>query len=385
MVNSAAAASPVQPIANLGQGFFGYNPPALLLNAAKEALNRVDCNQYSPTKGRPRLKKALATSYAPLLGKSINPETDIAITTGANEGMLCAMMAFVEPGDEIVVFEPFFDQYIPSIELAGATAKFVPLSPPSNASTKKTAASDWVFDMETLRQAVTPKTKMLNPLGKVFSRGELLAIGEICVKNSIIILSDEVYDRLSYVPFTRIATLSPEISSHTLTVGSVGKAFYATGWRVGFLIGPEAMIKYVSTTHTRVCYATPGPQQEAAAVGYEEADLENFWEESKADIQRKMNKFNAIWDELGLPVNSSHGLAAPKTGMTERFLQYTEPQGGYFVLVNTSKIRIPEDYVFPAELQDKPRDYRLSWFIIQELGVAAIPTSGSENHSPSNF
>lgn len=108
-----------------------------------------------------------------------------------------------------------------------------------------------------------------------------------------------------------MATLSPEISSHTLTVGSVGKAFYATGWRVGFLIGPEAMIKHVSTTHTRICYATPGPQQEAAAVGYEEADTVNFWEESKNDIQGKMHRFNAIWDELGLPVIPKHDLAGP--------------------------------------------------------------------------
>ncbi|KAI4131122.1 MAG: hypothetical protein LQ347_003106 [Umbilicaria vellea] len=110
MVNSAAAASPVQPIANLGQGFFGYNPPQFMLDAAKEALDRVDCNQYSPTKGRPRLKKALANAYSPFFGRQINPETEVSITSGANEGMLCALMAFVEPGEEIIVFEPFFDQ-----------------------------------------------------------------------------------------------------------------------------------------------------------------------------------------------------------------------------------------------------------------------------------
>ena len=143
-----------------------------------------------------------------------------------------------------------------------------------------------------------------NPLGKVFSRKELLSIAEICIKHSIIILSDEVYDRLSYGPFDRVATLSPEISRYTLTVGSVGKAFYATGWRVGFLIGPESLITHVSTTHTRICYATPGPQQEAAAVGYEEADSRDFWKDSKEDIQGKMIRFNTVWDELGLPVGA---------------------------------------------------------------------------------
>ena len=106
-----------------------------------------------------------------------------------------------------------------------------------------------------------------------------------------------------------MATLSSEISAHVLTVGSVGKAFYATGWRVGFLIGPETLIKHISTTHTRICYATPGPPQEAAAVGYEQADSENFWEVSKNDIQGKMDNFNAIWDELGLTVSLNVNLA----------------------------------------------------------------------------
>lgn len=129
-VNEAAAASPRQPIVNMGQGFFGYNPPEFLLNAAKEALDRVDCNQYSPTKGRPRLRKAIADAYSPFWGREIDPETEVTVTTGANEGkisfslctmfladvasprlgMLSAFMAFIEPGDEVILFEPFFDQ-----------------------------------------------------------------------------------------------------------------------------------------------------------------------------------------------------------------------------------------------------------------------------------
>jgi len=131
IINEAAAASPIQPIVNMGQGFFGYNPPDFILNAAKQALDRVECNQYSPTKGRPRLRKALSKAYAPFWGRELDPETEITITTGANEGrsfstcssssrdrmltsekigMLSAFMAFIEPGDEVIVFEPFFDQ-----------------------------------------------------------------------------------------------------------------------------------------------------------------------------------------------------------------------------------------------------------------------------------
>lgn len=110
IVNEAAAASPRQPIVNMGQGFFGYNPPEFILRAAKQALDRVECNQYSPTRGRPRLREALADAYAPHWGRRLDPEREVTITTGANEGMLSAFMAFVEEGDEVVVFEPFFDQ-----------------------------------------------------------------------------------------------------------------------------------------------------------------------------------------------------------------------------------------------------------------------------------
>ena len=110
IINEAAAASPRQPIVNMGQGFFGYNPPEFILDAARDALSRVECNQYSPTRGRPRLKKAIADAYSPLWGRQLDPETEVTITTGANEGMLSAFMGFVEEGDEVIIFEPFFDQ-----------------------------------------------------------------------------------------------------------------------------------------------------------------------------------------------------------------------------------------------------------------------------------
>lgn len=359
IVNDAAAASPVQPIVNMGQGFFGYNPPNFVLDAAKAALDRVDCNQYSPTKGRPRLKKAIAESYSPFFGRQIDPETEVTITTGANEGILSAFMGFVEPGDEVIVFEPFFDQYISNIEMPGGKLVYVPMRPPKDGATKTTSAAEWTVDMEELEAAITPKTRMIvintphNPIGKVFSKDELKAIGDLCVKHNILILSDEVYDRLNYVPFTRTATLSPEIAKLTLTVGSAGKNFYATGWRVGWLIGPEHLIKYVSAAHTRICFSTVSPLQEATAVAFEDADKHGFWETAKKDMKGKMDKFNAVWDELGLP--------------------YSDPEGGYFVLVNMAKVKLPEDYQFPPHVADRPRDFKLCWFLIQEIGVAAIP------------
>lgn len=129
-------------------------------------------------------------------------------------------------------------------------------------------------------------------------------IGKLCVKNNLIILSDEVYDRLYYVPFTRIATLSPELYERTLTVASAGKAFYATGWRVGYLIGPEHLIKYVAAAHTRICYSSVSPLQEAAAVAFEQADKVGFWDESRAEMKGKMERFCEVFKELGVPVRS---------------------------------------------------------------------------------
>jgi kynurenine aminotransferase len=273
--------------------------------------------------------------------------------------MLSAFMGFLEPGDEAIVFEPFFDQYISNIEMPGGKVVYVPMHPPKDGATKTTSASEWTLNMNDFEAAITERTKMVvinsphNPIGKVFSKEELQAIGDICVKHNIIILSDEVYDRLYYVPFTRVATLSPEIARLTLTVGSAGKNFYATGWRVGYLIGPEHLIKYVSAAHTRICYSSVSPLQEATAVAFEEADKRGFWEESKKEMKSKMDQFTEVFRELDLP--------------------YSDPEGGYFVLANLSKVKLPADYDFPPHVASRPRDFKLCWFLIKELGVAAIP------------
>ncbi|KAI4094248.1 MAG: hypothetical protein LQ344_002327 [Seirophora lacunosa] len=368
IVNEAATASPVQPIINMGQGFFGYNPPNFIIHAAKDALDKVDCNQYSPTKGRPRLKKAVAKAYSPLFGRDIDPETEVTITTGANEGMLSAFMGFIEPGDEVIVFEPFFDQYISNIEMPGGTIRYVPLQPPKNGGTELSSAADWTIDMSLLEKAITQKTKMMvintphNPVGKIFSKAELQAIGDLCVKRNILILSDEVYDRLPFAPFTRIATLSPAIAERTLTVGSAGKNFYCTGWRVGYLIGPAELIRYVAAAHTRICFSSVSPLQEAAAVGFERAEEMGFWEQSRREMMGKMERFCAVFDELGLP--------------------YSKPEGGYFVLANFARVDLPADYDFPPHVAERPRDFKLSWFLIMELGVAAIPPT--EFYTPGN-
>ena len=268
-------------------------------------------------------------------------------------------MGFIEPGDEVIIFEPFFDQYLSNIEMPGGKIRYVPMRPPEDGATTTSSANNWSIDWDILEKSFNDKTKMIvlnsphNPVGKVFSKEELTRIGDLCLKHKVLILSDEVYDRLFYVPFTRIATLSPELAKITLTVGSAGKNFYATGWRVGYLIGPAELIKYVAAAHTRICYSSVSPLQEAAAIAFEEADKHNFWDTQIKEMTGKIKRFCEVFEELGIP--------------------YSRPEGGYFVLANLSKVKLPEDYKFPDHVKDRPRDFKMAWFSIMELGVAAIP------------
>ncbi len=206
--------------------------------------------------------------------------------------------------------QPDWCRYVNNVELPGGKLVCVPIYPPADAAEKTSPSATWKVDMEELRAAITPKTRMIiinnphNPIGKVFSREELQAIGDLCVEFNLIILSDDVYDRLYYAPFTRMATLSPEIAMRTLTVGSAGKNFYATGWRIGWLVGPQHLIKYVSAAHTRICFSSVSPLQEATAIAFEEAEKYDFWNQSKREIKEKIIQFNEVWDELGLPVSN---------------------------------------------------------------------------------
>ncbi|OJK03607.1 hypothetical protein ASPACDRAFT_21581, partial [Aspergillus aculeatus ATCC 16872] len=361
-VNSAASASPVQPIVNLGQGFFGYNPPQFAIDAAKDALNRVDCNQCSPTKGRPILKQVIARLFSSSWKQPIDAETEVVITSGASEGLLCAFMAFLTPGDEVIVLEPFFDQFISGIELAGAVVRHVPLNPPQQETNKSKAPSNWTIDFESLKSAINNRTRMMlimasrhNPTGKVFTQPELQLIGTLCIQHNILILSDEVYNQLSYAPFTSMASLVPALYSRTLTVGSAGKSLHATGWKIGYLVGPPPLINAVAAIHTKICYSTASPLQEATAIAYTRAAETGFWEESRDQMQPKIRRFCEIWDELGIP--------------------YTRPEGGYFVLADLSSVQIPDTYPFPRWIATRRRDFHLCWFLIQEFGVAAIPPS----------
>lgn len=364
LINETAAKAQLEGtlVVNLGQGFFSYNPPDFALDAVKHALTKPQFNQYAHARGNPNLLTSLSKFYTRQFGRPVDP-SEIQVTTGANEGMFAVFFAFLTAGDEVVVFEPFFDQYIPNVEMTGAKVKYVSLKYPQKLETENVTGDDWEVDWAGLENAITPKTKIIvintphNPIGKVFNEAELQRIGELAIKHNLILLSDEVYENLYYQKeFPRPATLKslPELAKRTLTVGSAGKSFAATGWRVGWIHGPASLIKYITAAHTRICFSTPAPLQQAVSEGFEVEAGNNYFEITRQEYVKKYEIFEKVFQELGLP--------------------YTSADGGYFLLVNLSKLKIPDNYEYPEEIAGRgTKDYKLAYWLIKELGVVGIP------------
>lgn len=345
---------------NLGQGFFSYAPPSFAIKEAKNALDIALVNQYSPTRGRASLINSLINFYNPIYSTELKPG-NVSIFTGANEAILSCLTGLLNQGDEVIVFEPFFDQYIPNIEMCGGKVVYVPINPPKALNDRVTKGTEWEIDWDILEKSINEKTKAIilntphNPIGKVFTREELLRLGNLCVKHNVVIISDEVYEHLYFTDsFTRIATLSPEIGQLTLTVGSAGKSFAATGWRIGWTVSlNEELLGYAAKAHTRICFSSPSPLQEAVANGLTDASKINYFNNMRQEYIHKYEIFTKVFDELNLP--------------------YTAAEGSYFILVNFAKVKIPEDYVYPEELLQKGKDFRISYWLMNELGVVAIP------------
>ncbi|PQE06941.1 kynurenine aminotransferase protein [Rutstroemia sp. NJR-2017a WRK4] len=317
----------------------------------------------------PTFKKVLADTYSPLLGRPVDPESEILVTTGASEGLLSIVMGYVEPGEEVILLEPVFSAYVLHVELAQGVPRYVSLHPPAGSESKTSSGNTWTLKMDELRAAITPKTKLLilnnphNPIGKVWTPDELRDIGELCVRNGILMVSDEVYSRVAFTPnFTRLSTISPEIAAHTILVGSVGKLFNATGWRLGYVIGPSDLVHPVQAAHFVICYTTSGPAQLAAVDGIQEANRTDWWEQNRVEVKGKVDSFCKVLDELEIP--------------------YVYPAGAYFVMVHTAGIQIPSSYCFPPDVASLSRDMRLCWFLMNEVGIASMP--GSTFYGPEN-
>jgi len=346
---------------NLGQGYMNFAPPSWIREAAEEALKSVPANHYSHPKGRLRLREAIKKHYEADFGRSLDVDTEILVTSGANEGQYSVFVAFLEYGDEVILFEPFFDQYLPSVTFNGGIPVYVPLHP-QTAGVDKPTGQDWKIDFAELRRAITPKTKMIvlntphNPVGKVFTRKEIEGIADLAKEFNLLVMSDEVYDCLVYdgEEHVRIATL-PGMWDRTVTVASAGKSFAATGWRVGWLIGPESIIKPTLAASTRIVFCSNSPLQEAAAAGLELSKKHDFFAIQNKEYIERRDTLVKVFDDLGM--------------------KYTLPQGSYFVLLDISELDMPDDYPFPQSVLGRGRDFKACWFMAIELGVSSIPVS----------
>jgi len=262
---------------NLGQGFPDTEGPASVVEAAVAAL-RAGHNQYAPGPGVPALRAAVAEHQRRFYGIELNPDREVLVTVGATEAIAASVLAVAGPGDEVVAFEPYYDSYAATIAMAGAQRVPVTLRPP-----------DFAVDLDALRAAITPRTRAVlvncphNPTGAVFSPEELAGIARVCVEHDLVAISDEVYEHLSYErPHTPLTTY-PGMAERTITIGSAGKTFSFTGWKVGWATGPAPLVDAVRTTKQFLTYVGPAPLQLAVA---EALALPDAWYSSFTDEMR---------------------------------------------------------------------------------------------------
>lgn len=334
---------------NLGQGFPDWAPPDVLTRALRDALAR-DVHQYGPPPGAPRLRAAISASVQASLGFRPDPDTEVTVTVGASEALYEAAVTLVSPGDEAIVLEPAYDLYAEVLRRAGATVIGVPL---------EEAPDGWRLDEDRLRRACTSKTKLIvvntphNPTGAVLTRGELEGLARVASAFDVFVVSDEVYDRLTFDrPHVPVASL-PGMRERTVTVGAASKTFSVTGWRVGWAIASPEITRRLRGAHQFVTFVAPTPLQEAVAVAMEAAQDGSFYQALAASLRAKRDRLTQALDAAGLSPTPAHG--------------------GYFVLADTSGVA--------------PNAPRAAEVLLTEVGVAGIPLSafylpGSESEAP---
>lgn len=367
---------------NLGQGFPNYDGPTFILDAAKKALDS-GLNQYTRSQGHVRLVNALANFYSPKFERKINPLTEILTTVGASEALFATISALVNPGDEVILVEPFFDIYYGAVEMSGAVPKYLPMKREATSSQGGIASSaEWKIDPKDLEKVLTDRSKLLilntphNPTGKVLKRDELEAIAEVVKKHpQLIVISDEVYEFMTYdgVEHERIAKV-PGMWERTVTISSAGKTFSSTGWKVGWCVGPDNLISAISVVHSYIPFSIATPLQEAVAVGFEEAESRKYFAEFQANYLKRRDKLVSALVDAGL--------------------NPMIPEGSFFVLADASTIKpkdadgkdvdlieLAKNVSITGTQLDVP-DYNLGRWFTTQVGVAVIPVSAfvSESH-----
>lgn len=285
---------------NLGQGFPDTDGPREVLDAAIDAING-GLNQYPPGPGMPVLRQAIASHQQRFYGLDYDADSEVLVTAGATEALAGALLGLLDTGDEVVVFEPMYDSYQACVAMAGAVAKPVTLRPPH-----------YGFDPDELRAAITPKTKLLllntphNPTGKVFDAVEMQMVADLAIEHDLIVVTDEVYEHLVFDDARHIAMATlPGMRHRTLSVSSAGKTFNTTGWKIGWLCGPPALVAAAKTAKQFLTFVNGGPFQPAIAVGLGLGD--DYFDWFAADLQAKRDRLLPGLVEAGFDVYPTHG------------------------------------------------------------------------------
>ncbi|CAF0781071.1 unnamed protein product [Rotaria sordida] len=359
---------------NLGQGFIDYEPPQYFLDIYDETVKEHNkfLHQYTRGFGHRRLVEAISNVYSLYFNRKIDPFKEILIAGGAYPSLFNAIHSIINPGDEVILIEPFFDCYEPMVRSAGGIVRCIPLRPkPESLKQDISSSSDWILDKNELELMFNSNTRLIilntpnNPLGKVFTLEELEHIASLCQKYNVICISDEVYEWITYdnKRHIRIGTL-PNMWQRTLTIGSAGKTFSATGLKLGWTIGPENLIRLNQIVHQHTVYLCPTLSQEVVARCFEYElkrlnSSECYFNSVSKEFIEKRNQFAQVLKECGMkPI---------------------VPDGSYFMLADFSSF--VNDEQFQSDENDK-KDFKFVRYLIKEKQLAAIPVSAfyTKNH-----
>lgn len=352
---------------DLGQGFPDFTPSSYVIYALREVAVASEfeplLHQYTRGYGHPRLTNVVAKLYSKLIGRELNPETEILITLGGYEALLASILGNVDEGDEVIIIEPFFDYYASLVTYAGGIPKYVPLRYTEKSGLLQFSA-DWVLNPWELQCAFNSKTKVIilnspnNPSGKVYTLPELRIIADLCQQWNVICISDEVYEWFIYEPNKHIRMASlPGMWERTITIGSASKTFSVSGWRVGWAYCPANLMMNLRTIHKNTVQTVPTPLQEAVAIGMEK-ELHLF--------ELRDGYLFLILKELEIKRDYMARVLI-NIGMTP-----TLPQGGFFML---SDWRPLESKINLCNESDKFKDYKVTKWMIKNIGIYGIPVS----------
>jgi aspartate/methionine/tyrosine aminotransferase len=333
---------------NLSQGFPDFAAPAEIKEAARKAISD-DINQYAITWGAKPLRDAIVEKFERTQGIRVDPEREITICCGSTEAMMSSMMAIINPGDEIVVFEPFYENYGPDAILSGATPRFVRLRPP-----------DWSYDERELAAAFGPHTKAIilntpnNPTGKVFTRAELEFIRDLCVRWNAFCITDEIYEHILYDGAEHISMARIDgMRERTIVINGMSKTYSVTGWRVGWAIAPPEATQSIRKVHDFLTVGAAAPLQQAGASALHSPQA--YYDKLAASYAEKRERLLKILMAAGFTV--------------------FKPRGAYYIMTDISRFPDPDPARFPADT----KDVRFAKYLVEEIGVAVVPGSSFYN------